>query len=131
MKKKITSILLCLSIIITFVPMVLADTEPLTLTNESGTITAVYSGANGGAGDQIILAEYGLSGALKNMQTTDAAKGATLSTTKQNGRIYKAFAMNPNTMIPLCESAFYGEDAYSGTAEMPYIEGAVAKATSA
>ncbi|MBQ3462412.1 MAG: hypothetical protein IJH36_04750, partial [Clostridia bacterium] len=115
MKKKITSILLCLSIIITFVPMVLADTEPLTLTNESGTITAVYSGVNGGEGDLVILAEYGLSGALKTMQTTDAVKGARLTTAKQNGRIYKAFAMNLGTMAPLCESAFYGEDAYTGT----------------
>ncbi|MBQ6558458.1 MAG: hypothetical protein IJL81_03690, partial [Clostridia bacterium] len=33
------------------------------------------------------------------------------------------------TMVPLCESAFYGEDAYSGTVGVPYIEGAVTEAT--
>ncbi|MBR0469683.1 MAG: hypothetical protein IJJ55_00550, partial [Clostridia bacterium] len=131
MKRKITCILLSFSIIASIMPAAWADTVPaLTLTNEDGTITAVYSGANGGTGDQIILAEYGLSGALKSMQTTDAVKGARLTTAKQNGRIYKAFAMNLGTMMPLCKSAFYGEDAYSGTAEMPYIEGAVADATS-
>ena len=130
MKKKLMSILLCLSITAAIMPAAWADNVPaLTLTNNDGTITAVYSGANGGAGDQIILAEYGLSGALKNMQTTDAVKGATLTTTKQNGRIYKAFAMNLGTMAPLCESAFYGEDAYTGTVGVPYIEGAVADAT--
>ncbi|MBQ6530539.1 MAG: hypothetical protein IJI39_06430, partial [Clostridia bacterium] len=109
MKKKIISILLSFSIIAAIMPAAWADNVPaLTLTNNDGTITAVYSGANGGAGDQIILAEYGLSGALKTMQTTDAVKGARLTTAKQNGRIYKAFAMNLNTMVPLCESAFYG-----------------------
>ena len=134
MKRKITSILLCLSIIAAFIPAAMADTAPivipdLIITNNDGTITAEYSGESGGEGDLLILAEYGLSGALKSMQTTDAVKGATVTTTKQNGRIYKAFAMNLNTMVPLCESAFYGEDAYEGSVEVPYIEGAVAEAT--
>ena len=51
MKKKIISILLSFSIIAAIMPAAWADTVPaLTLTNEDGTITAVYSGANGGTG---------------------------------------------------------------------------------
>ena len=134
MKRRIISILLSLGIIATILPAALADTVPivipdLIITNNDGIITAEYSGDKGGAGDLLILAEYGLSGALKSMQTTAAVKGSNLSIEKKNGRIYKAFAMNLNTMVPLCESAFYGEDAYTGSVEVPYIEGAVAEAT--
>ena len=51
MKKKITCILLTFSIMAAIMPAAWADTVPaLTLTNEDGTITAVYSGANGGTG---------------------------------------------------------------------------------
>ena len=79
MKKKITSILLCLSIIAAFIPAAMADNVPvtvpdLTLANDNGTITTEYSGENGGEGDLLILAEYGLSGALKSIQTTGAEK---------------------------------------------------------
>ena len=37
--------------------------------------------------------------------------------------------MNLGTMVPLCDSAFYGEDAYEGSVEVPCIDDAVAEAT--
>ena len=134
MRKRLTSLLLCLSIIISLTPIAFAGTSKsaaasITLTNENGIITAEFKGNNGKSGDMLILAEYGLSGALKNIQTADAVKGAKLTAQKQNGRIYKAFAMNTQTMKPLCENAIYGEDAYTGSVKVPYIEGAVAAAT--
>ena len=134
MRKRLTSLLLCLSIIISLTPIAFAGTSKsaaasITLTNENGIITAELKGNNGKSGDMLILAECGLSGALKNIQTADAVKGAKLTAQKQNGRIYKAFAMNTQTMKPLCENAIYGEDAYTGSVKVPYIDGAVAAAT--
>lgn len=108
-----------------------AAVSPLTITKSGNTITAAYTG-DAVEGYALILASYNsYNGVLNSLETKPLSNGQSVSLPVENGRAYKAFAMNLGTMEPLCDCAFYGENSYSGTVEAPLVDGTEAKSFTA
>ncbi|MBQ3426846.1 MAG: hypothetical protein IJH37_06845 [Clostridia bacterium] len=136
--KKILSLLLTMSILLYIIPQAIyaadapgtvysAAEAELAITRSDGTVTASYSGAGFGAGDMIILASYNAGGTVQDVKMQPLSQSKTVSLPNENGKYYKAFAFDPQTMTPLCDSVIDG-DVYSETVEVPLIDGAEAEA---
>ena len=129
--KKITSMVLCVVMVMSLLAIpVCAEDASVVIAKSGSTITATYTG-NTGSNNVIILAAYNSqNGKLRSVSSKALSSGKTVSLNFENGRTYKAFVMNKASLKPLCENAFYGEDSYTGTVEVPMIDGAQAEAFS-
>lgn len=99
--------------------------------SNSNAVIATFSG-DFGKDDVIILTSYtGLNDPIDTFQIKSLSKAKFLTTAFKSDHVYKAMAVNMKTMKPLCETVSYSEGTYRGSVEVPYVDGAVAEATTA